>query len=322
MKALALFLFGFPITGTAALAQTLFETPAASMSREVSGGLVAASEPAADPAGADGLASWRAFAESVDASPGAGPGAAPGAAVEPGLESARLLPGWELANGNRMVALELRLQPGWKTYWRSPGDTGVPPEFDWRGSDNLGQVTIHWPRPEMIESAGEITLGYHRSLILPIEVAPADPAQPVHLRGSVDFGLCLDICVPGHAELDAGAAQPGPDPRIQAALERVPAPSDLPLTCRIEEIPDGMRVSATVPLPAGTSAEMAVAVELDRSNVWVSQPETRRDGQRLTAISDLIDETGKPFVLDPGDLRVTLISAGDAQEITGCDSVL
>ncbi|MDF3607022.1 protein-disulfide reductase DsbD family protein [Paracoccus sp. DMF-8] len=302
MKAIALFLIGSLSFGAAAMAQALFEPPAGGMS----GGASAGAETRAEAGGGDGLAVWR---RAFDAP------------AEPGLISARLLPGWELTNGNRMVALELRLQPGWKTYWRSPGDTGVPPEFDWTGSDNLGTVAVHWPRPEMIESGGEITLGYHELLVLPIEVTPADPDAPLTLRGSVDFGLCLDICVPGHATLEAGTAQPDPDPRIQAALDRVPDPSDLPLTCRIEEIPDGMRVSATVDQPQERTGETAVAMELDDANVWVSQPETRRDGGHLTAASDFIDETGKPFALDPDRLRITLISGDDAQEITGCDSV-
>lgn len=305
MKELALFVLGFAACANAAVAQTLYQTPDGAMSGGVSGGAVAGMSAQAD----DGLGAWRrAFAEPT----------------EPGLESARLLPGWELANGNRMVALELRLQPGWKTYWRSPGDTGVPPTFDWSGSENLGHVTIHWPRPERIESGGEITLGYHELLVLPIEVSPARADAPMTLRGTVDFGLCLDICVPGHAELVADGAAGGPDPRIQAALDRVPAQSDLPLICRIDKIPDGMRVSAMIPVQGQTTEtgpDMAVAIELDSANVWVSQPDTHWKNGQLTAVSELIDETGKPFALDPDRLRVTLISGDAAQEISGCDSL-
>ncbi|MDO5529308.1 MAG: hypothetical protein Q4F71_07880, partial [Paracoccus sp. (in: a-proteobacteria)] len=54
-----------------------------------------------------------------------------------GLESARLLPGWVDADGRRITALELVLAPGWKTYWRSPGDAGIPPSFDWRGAEEV-----------------------------------------------------------------------------------------------------------------------------------------------------------------------------------------
>lgn len=242
----------------------------------------------------------------------------------PGLESAALLGGWPMANGHRMVALELRLQPGWKTYWRSPGDTGIPPSFDWSGSENLGEVTIHWPRPEVIESAGETTFGYHDTLILPIEVAPRDPGQAVDIRGQVDFGLCQDICVPARAELQMAPAGRFQDPRILQALDDVPRIAATPAQCRIEEIADGMRVTATLPaLPAlkiapAPAPAPAVAMELARAGIWVSQPETTlRDGE-VVATSDFIDATGKPFALDPAQLRLTLIAGAAAVEFSGC----
>ncbi|WP_436784953.1 protein-disulfide reductase DsbD domain-containing protein, partial [Streptomyces sp. URMC 126] len=67
----------------------------------------------------------------------------------------------------------------WKTYWRSPGDSGVPPQFDWSGAANVAQATPLWPRPEVIESGGERTLGYHDRLVLPIALTPAAPGQPM-----------------------------------------------------------------------------------------------------------------------------------------------
>ncbi len=143
--------------------------------------------------------------------------------MPPGLVSARLLPGWITPEGDRMTALQVELEPGWKTYWRSPGDAGIPPHFDWQGGGNLGQVQLFWPRPEVIESGGERTLGYHDRMLLPIRIAPAAPGQPVEPRAVIDLGICLDICVPVQVSLQAGPPGPGPDPQIQAALAEMQA---------------------------------------------------------------------------------------------------
>ena len=87
-------------------------------------------------------------------------------------------------------------------------------------ASSLSRVPPVWPRPrpEIIESGGERTLGYHDSLVLPIRVAPAHPGEPVTIRAMVDLGVCLDICVPVQVTLEAGPPGPAPDPRIEAAL--------------------------------------------------------------------------------------------------------
>ncbi|WP_028713361.1 protein-disulfide reductase DsbD domain-containing protein [Paracoccus sp. J55] len=240
--------------------------------------------------------------------------------LPPGLVSAELLPGWITAEGERMTALHLRLEPGWKTYWRSPGDAGVPPRFDWGASRNLGEVRLLWPRPEVIESGGERTLGYHEELVLPIEIAPARPGVPVEPRAVVDFGICLDICVPVQVALQAGPPGPTPDPRIEAAIARQPEASDRQPECRIARIKDGMQVTAT--LPAAESARGdEVAMELADDEIWVSAPETREAGGRLMAQADFVAASGKPFPLDPEALRVTLIGPDDAVEFEGCREV-
>ncbi|AGT07374.1 protein-disulfide reductase DsbD domain-containing protein [Paracoccus aminophilus] len=238
--------------------------------------------------------------------------------LPPGLESAQLRPGWITPEGHRIVALDLRLLPGWKTYWRNPGDGGVPPVFDWQGSDNLGKVTLHWPRPEVIDSGGLRTLGFHDQLVLPIEIAPADPTKPIRVEAQVDLGICETICVPAHVDLTAAA--PGDkDPIIQAALASVPDAAKEPAICKVTETKDGMRVAATVPLDARDDMA-AAAMELADTPVWVSEPEVEVQDGKLTATADFIDDSGKPFALDPAQLRLTLISGEAAVEFSGCQT--
>src|SRR6056297_1113481 len=81
------------------------------------------------------------------------------AAMPADVVRAEVLPGWTTGAGTRMAALRLTLAPGWKTYWRAPGDAGIPPAFDWSGSRNLKGVAFHWPAPDVFQSYGIRTIG-------------------------------------------------------------------------------------------------------------------------------------------------------------------
>lgn len=150
------------------------------------------------------------------------------AAAAGGVDASRaavaLIPGWTEADGARIAAVRLDLAPGWKTYWRNPGDAGIPPRFDWSGSDNVASVEVIWPRPHAFEFFGIRTLGYKGEVTLPLRVIPEDPAHSATLRLSVDFGVCSDVCVPETAalstELPAAATAAAASPRIAEALSK------------------------------------------------------------------------------------------------------
>lgn len=245
------------------------------------------------------------------------PAAAAADPLPPGLETAELLPPYRTEAGSWMTALRLELAPGWKTYWRSPGDSGVPPRFDWTGVTNLDRAQTHWPRPEVIDSAGERTLGYHDALVLPIELAPAAPGRAPAGRVEIELGLCLNVCVPADLTLALPQAADSPDPRIAAALAEVPVPVEAALTCTLTDIADGVRVAASVgQTPKG---DTAAALELGRPEVWVSAPEVTAENGGLTATADFVPPAAKPFPLDPAEVRLTLIGPEGAVEYQGCD---
>ena len=126
------------------------------------------------------------------------------------------------------IGLQLRLTPGWHTYWRSPGDAGIPPVIDWKASENLAGTAIAWPAPIRLPSLGGLeTVGYEDGVVLPIAVRLVHPGAPLHLHAEVDYASCKEICIPYHASLDlvlpSGLAQPGTEaPLIAAAQRRVP----------------------------------------------------------------------------------------------------
>lgn len=104
--------------------------------------------------------------------------------------------------GTWQAAVEISLDPGEVTYWRSPGETGVPPTFDFKGSDNLGAAKVVYPAPHALTEAGGIeAFGYQTKVLFPVAVKPAKPGQPVILRLNFNYAACATICAPLQASL-------------------------------------------------------------------------------------------------------------------------
>jgi DsbC/DsbD-like thiol-disulfide interchange protein len=235
---------------------------------------------------------------------------------------AALLPGWTTPDGTHMAAFSITLAPGWKTYWRTPGDAGIPPLFDWSASENLGTVRYHWPRPEVFRTAGYLTMGYHDGMILPVEVTPVDPAQPVVLRAVVDMGVCKDICLPSSVTVDAVLTVPGVNnPAIKAALRERPLAAEVAgvgrVTCAVDAAEDGMHVTATIAMPALGGAE-TVVFESGLADIWASEAVTTRAGDVLTTAARLVAPSRAPFALDRSRIVLTVIGEDEAVEIRGC----
>jgi DsbC/DsbD-like thiol-disulfide interchange protein len=91
----------------------------------------------------------------------------------------------------------IQLQPGWKTYWRTPGDSGVPPRFDFSKSDNIEAVTVLWPAPKKFDDgAGGTALGYKQQVVLPLRIVAKNTDKPVTLRASISYAVCDKLCIP------------------------------------------------------------------------------------------------------------------------------
>jgi len=235
-----------------------------------------------------------------------------------GVLRAEVLGGWRTAEGRQMAGLKLTLAPGWKTYWRAPGDAGIPPAADWTGSDNLGAARFHWPVPEIFDLSGMRSIGYSGEVVLPLELVPRDAGAPIGLAGVIDLGICEEICVPVSLRLAADLPLPGaPDPAIRAALDAVPPRVSAPVRCRVEPIRDGLRVTAEITHPALGAGEVAV-IEAGDPSVWVSEPVLERAGPVLTAVADLVPAEARPFALDRSAVVITLMGDGMAVELKGC----
>jgi len=135
--------------------------------------------------------------------------------------------------------IAFKLQPGWKTYWRTPGDSGVPPRFDFSKSDNVEAVTVLWPAPTKFDDgAGGNSLGYHDQVVLPLRIVAKNADRPVTLRADINYAVCEKLCIPVEAnvQLAFNSVASTEDSALFAALDTVPKPANVgdpnPLTIR------------------------------------------------------------------------------------------
>lgn len=241
-----------------------------------------------------------------------------------GVVDLEILEGWRTADGTHMAGLQIRLAPGWKTYWRAPGDGGIPPRFGWQGSENLSGAAFHWPTPEVFHQNDLRSVGYSDVVVIPVELSLTDSGAPARMRGQVQIGVCEEICVPVFLDFDAvlpvgGAREPA---IIAAIVDRPMTETEAgvgAVSCSIAPIDNGLQVTTSVAMaPMGRSED--VVIEAGDQQVWVSEPQTWRDGNVLYARSDMIHVDGGGFALNRSEVRITVLSDGRAVDIQGCDA--
>jgi DsbC/DsbD-like thiol-disulfide interchange protein len=166
------------------------------------------------------------------------------------------------------AGVEIRLAPGWKTYWRYPGDSGVPPIFDFARSSNVASATVSWPAPHRFSDGSGQSIGYDHSVLFPVRVVARNPAEPLTLRLKLDYAVCEKLCVPSEAALELEMAVPSPgsaanEAALAAAEARVPTPStigahaDLAITSvRREPGARFARVVVDVAAPPGETVDL------------------------------------------------------------------
>ncbi|SFJ83140.1 protein-disulfide reductase DsbD domain-containing protein [Celeribacter neptunius] len=231
-----------------------------------------------------------------------------------------ILPGWQMSNGHRMAAIRIRLEPGWHTYWRAPGEAGIPPSFDFAGSQNLAGIALHWPAPDLFAQNDMWYLGFEHELILPVELIPTQ-AGDITLKGTMSLGVCQDICMPLQAQLQMQLPEGATGPmttEIKAALADQPK-QIRNAACDAAPLSDGMRLTATLTVPDLGPEEVAVIEHPDR-DIWVSEATVTRNGRQIQVESDLVPANAQPFAIDRSDLTITVIGGGQAYEARGCSA--
>jgi DsbC/DsbD-like thiol-disulfide interchange protein len=220
--------------------------------------------------------------------------------------------------GTRLAGIVIELDAGFKTYWRHPGESGLPPSFGWRGSENLAKAEVLWPAPSRFEDAGGVSYGYKEHVIFPVEVTPADRSRPVVLKLALDYGVCKDICIPASAALVLVLDKvPGRSAVLEEALGRVPKPQPLGAdgTLSILALRPAPDRKPAIRVPVRAPAEAALFVEAPDS--WYFAPgalEAPADEPGATGrfTVEILERPREPA--DTIELRLTLVAGARAIE--------
>jgi DsbC/DsbD-like thiol-disulfide interchange protein len=258
--------------------------------------------------------------------------ASPGIAASPG-ESAwfsssdskvRLVSGTPDVDGKASIiaGVQLRMDPGWKTYWRNPGDSGVPPSFDFKGSKNLKQAELLYPAPHRIADANGTAIGYDDEVVFPVKITPEREGEPVELKLAFEYGLCKDLCIPNDVNLElvvSAAEGKGDAVLLENALALVPkeaAPGLLPAieTVTAELDAPTPRITIDAVFPQGARAT-DLFINGEETYVPVPKPDGPLvDGNQRFVVS--FGSAAEAAALKGKTLTLTLVSELGSTEAT------
>ncbi|WP_027152368.1 protein-disulfide reductase DsbD domain-containing protein [Mesorhizobium sp. WSM2561] len=209
--------------------------------------------------------------------------------------------------------LDISLNPGWKTYWRDPGDAGVPPQIDISASTNIANATFSFPPPQRHDDGSGKWAGYDHPVSLPVTFTLSAPNEPAVIVADIFLGICETICIPVQTKL---TIVPGSDPDnvedaalVKAALATLPAPARPDFGVKI--LPgdrETLIVEASFP-GNPNAADFFVAGE--RDYMFGVPARSEKDGKLVFTVPILDRPTTTPT---DGGLYYTLTTAAGAVE--------
>ena len=225
--------------------------------------------------------------------------------------------------GSIHVALVQKIQPGWHTYWRNPGDSGQATTVAWTLPAGWKTGEIVWPKPKQLKTGPLMDYGYEGDVILPQALtAPADakPVQSVTLKAAAQYLVCKDVCVPEDANLTLTlpvvAADASPDAtwggRIATTLAKAPKPGLL--TAVMTASATAIKLSITGEAVKGGDFPNAYFYPYDPAAIDHPQPQTidrGPDGLTLTLAPGSGFKSGSPLP----DLKGVIDLGAKAYEI-------
>ena len=197
-----------------------------------------------------------------------------------------------------VVGLKLRMEMGWHTYWKNPGDSGLPTRIQWVLPPGWKAGEIHWPFPQPLPVGPLMNYGYEDEVVLLTELTPPADAKPgdVPVKAKAEWLVCKDICVPEKGEIDATipvkTGEAPLQPRWQAHIER--ARNMLPVEpagWKYEAALQGKSLVVRLTAPEGQSAPAKATFFPERENlIEPAAPEkVTRQGRTLQVEMKLAD---------------------------------
>ena len=242
-----------------------------------------------------------------------------------GLKSVDIIRGWRQSDDIHIAAINIKLEDGWKTYWRVPGIGGIAPILNWEKSKNIKNISLIWPTPNIYNEYGLQTIGYKDELLLPIQIQPIDKKQPIHLSITIDFGICSDVCVPIQTTVEEKLPERTSigkknilDTLEKAILSGNKSPFKI-VKCNIVPIKDGFEVNAFFEGLASFDKDTLGVVEYPvKQNGWINQKASLVSGNQLSVHATVYNKS--IHFIDRSDLTLTIFTKNKAFEFDGCIS--
>ena len=242
-----------------------------------------------------------------------------------GLKSVDIIRGWRQSDDIHIAAINIKLEDGWKTYWRVPGIGGIAPILNWEKSKNIKNISQIWPTPNIYYEYGLQTIGYKDELLLPLQIQPIDKKQPIHLSITIDFGICSDVCVPIQTAVEERLPERTSigkknilDTLEKAILSGNVSPFKIE-KCNIVPIKDGFEVNAFFEGLASFDKDTLGVVEYPvKQNGWINQKASLVSGNQLNVHATVYNKS--IHFIDRSDLTLTIFTKNKAFEFDGCIS--
>ena len=242
-----------------------------------------------------------------------------------GLKSVDIIRGWRQSDDIHIAAINIKLEDGWKTYWRVPGIGGIAPILNWEKSKNIKNISQIWPTPNIYNEYGLQTIGYKNELLLPLQIQPIDKKQPIHLSITIDFGICSDVCVPIQTAVEERLPERTSigkknilDTLEKAILSGNKSPFKI-VKCNIVPIKDGFEVNAFFEGLASFDKDTLGVVEYPvKQNGWINQKASLISSNQLSVHAIVYNKS--IHFIDRSDLTLTIFTKNKAFEFNGCIS--
>ena len=242
-----------------------------------------------------------------------------------GLKSVDIIRGWRQSDDIHIAAINIKLEDGWKTYWRVPGIGGIAPILNWEKSKNIKNISQIWPTPNIYNEYGLQTIGYKDELLLPLQIQPIDKKQPIHLSITIDFGICSDVCVPIQTSVEEKLPERTSfgKKNILDTLEKTILSGNKSLfkivKCNIIPIKDGFEVNAFFEGLTSFDKDTLGVVEYPvKQNGWINQKASLISSNQLSVHATVYNKS--IHFIDRSDLTLTIFTKNKAFEFDGCIS--
>ncbi len=233
----------------------------------------------------------------------------------------RLLSAGPNPDGTMAAAIEIELDDGWKTYWRSPGDAGLAPLFDFAGSTNVLSAEVRFPPPERWNDGFTISNVYEHRVVLPVAIRLANPASPTRLEISAQIGVCETICILAEFSAEVTVPPGFTDGRAARAINDAVALLPGPPTAGTFEVESVDQVDGTEDEPvfeiALTVPAEGVEIFVEGPSDWYASEPVVTEASRNRAVYRVgFDRLGSTVAIPGARLTVTAIIGGTAIEQT------